>query len=76
MCIGVPGRIISHEGNDAIVDVGGSTREVSMMLLDGAGLNDWVLVHAGYAMSKVDESQALEILEYLQQMADSFGDTA
>ncbi len=73
MCLGIPGQIIEYvdEANYiAKVDVVGVRRNVNVALLypDGLAPNDWVLIHVGFAMSKIDEEQARETLQILQQM--------
>lgn len=76
MCLAVPGKIIklNNAGDDvligrsATVDFGGSTLEVGLDLLPDAGHGDWVLVHAGYAIQRLDEADAREIWEYLREM--------
>ena len=75
MCIGIPGRISELlTGNLARVEVCGITREVDLTLVgshDDAGqprLGQWVLVHVGFAMSLIDEQEALDTLDALQNM--------
>ena len=76
MCLAVPGKIIELRnagddvliGRSAVVDFGGSTLEVGLDLLPDAGKDDWVLVHAGYAIQRLDEAEAQEIWEYLKEM--------
>lgn len=63
MCLAVPSRIIEMNGGVAKVDVDGVVREASLMLLDDAKIGDYVIVHAGFAISKVDEEAALQTLE-------------
>lgn len=76
MCIGVPRRvveIVDAEGGVAAVDVDGRTNRVSLQLLDGDGevtAGDWVLVHLGFAMAKLDEDEALETLRMFEDLAD------
>ncbi|HIE5390404.1 TPA: HypC/HybG/HupF family hydrogenase formation chaperone [Enterobacter cancerogenus] len=76
MCIGVPGQIRSIEGNQAKVDVCGVLRDVDLTLVgdrDESGasrLGQWVLVHVGFAMSVINEAEALDTLEALQNMFD------
>ena len=72
MCLGIPGRIV--EITDAVeclakVDVSGVTRTISVRLLEDEmpGPDDWVLVHVGFALSRIDEAQAHETLELLRQ---------
>ncbi|MBK8901662.1 MAG: HypC/HybG/HupF family hydrogenase formation chaperone [Anaerolineaceae bacterium] len=77
MCLGIPGQIIEmvDETNDiARVEVSGVRRNVSVALVrpDGIGLGDWVLVHVGFAMSKIDEVEAQETLEMLRQLGEAY----
>ena len=76
MCIGVPGQIRTIEGNQAKVDVCGIQRDVDLTLvgaIDEQGqprLGQWVLVHVGFAMSVINEAEARDTLEALQNMFD------
>lgn len=80
MCLGIPGQIL--EINDpaqlrAKVDVDGVRREVSIALIgldgpDGAQVGDWVLVHVGFAMAKIDEAEARETLDQLKALGDMY----
>lgn len=75
MCLAVPGRIVElvDDHNDlAKVDVGGVVRNVNVGLLDDAAAGEWVLVHVGFAMSKVDEDEARAQLELLRQLGEAF----
>jgi len=63
MCLAVPSRIIEINDHVAKVDVDGVVREASLMLLEDVKLGDYVIVHAGFAISKVDEDAALQTLE-------------
>ena len=63
MCLAIPSRIIQIEDKLAKVDVDGVVREASLMLLDDVNIGDYVIVHAGFAISKVDEEAALQTLE-------------
>lgn len=63
MCLAVPSKIIEMNNGTAKVDVDGVVREASLMLLDDAKIGDYVIVHAGFAISKVDEEAALQTLE-------------
>jgi len=79
MCLGIPGRVveITDVGNClAKVDVGGVQRVISLRLLedDLPGPDDWVLVHVGFAMAKIDEAEALLTLEAVQKMGESYRD--
>ncbi|THB80093.1 MAG: HypC/HybG/HupF family hydrogenase formation chaperone [Desulfobacteraceae bacterium] len=63
MCLAVPSKIVEINGNVAKVDVDGVSREASIMLLDDVKIGDYVIVHAGFAINKVDETAALQTLE-------------
>lgn len=68
MCLAVPSRIIEINDTVARVDVDGVVREASLMLLDDAKTGDYVIVHAGFAISKVDEEAALQTLEDMRNI--------
>ncbi|QNJ93902.1 HypC/HybG/HupF family hydrogenase formation chaperone [Mycolicibacterium fluoranthenivorans] len=79
MCLGIPGRII--EITDvanclAKVDVSGVRRVISVRLLekDMPEPDDWVLVHVGFAMARIDESEALLTLAAVQKLGDAYSD--
>lgn len=69
MCLAIPARIKSiGEFNIAEVDIMGVSRQVSLDLVPEAKLEDWVLIHAGFAIQIVDEEYAEETIEYLKQL--------
>ncbi|MFA4948208.1 MAG: HypC/HybG/HupF family hydrogenase formation chaperone [Candidatus Krumholzibacteriia bacterium] len=68
MCLGIPMLIMERSGNDAIVESGGVRKSVRLDLLDTAAIGDYVLIHAGYAIEKLDTEEALETLELLRQV--------
>ena len=70
MCLAIPARIISIEDQMAAVEIGGLTRRASVVLLPEAAPGDFVLMHAGFAISLVDETEALETIRLFQQFAD------
>ncbi len=75
MCLAIPGRILEivDESNRlAKVDVAGVQRTVNVGLLDDAGVGDWVLIHVGFALSKVDEEEAAATLSLLQEMGEEY----
>ena len=69
MCLGVPGRIVEVQNGDLMrmgkVDFGGITRDVSLAYVPEAVIGDFVIVHAGFAISQVDEEEAQETLDLL-----------
>ena len=70
MCLAIPSKIIKIENKMATIDVDGVTRKASMLLLEDAGVGDWVIVHAGFAIHKIDEEAALETIRFLKEAAD------
>jgi len=69
MCIAIPSRIVSIDDQMATVDVHGARREVSLMLLqDEAAIDDYVLVHAGFAIQRIDRQAGEETLELFAQI--------
>jgi len=68
MCLAVPGRVESVEECIAVVDVGGATVQVRTDLCPDTVAGEWVLVHAGFALEKVDEDYAKETLALLAEM--------
>ena len=73
MCIGFPGKIISvDEDNYAIIDISGTRREVCLDIIDEpAGVGDYVISHAGYAIHKIDVESAKDKLAALQELIDN-----
>jgi hydrogenase expression/formation protein HypC len=77
MCLGIPGQILDYvdDQNDiATVEVSGVRRNINVGLVrqEGIGPGDWVLVHVGFAMSKIDEVEAQETLTMLKQLGDAY----
>jgi len=75
MCLAVPGRILSIEGDDPIlrsgkVDFAGVLKRVNLSYVPDANVGDYVLVHVGFALSIVDEVEAVKVFEYLRTMGD------
>jgi hydrogenase expression/formation protein HypC len=68
MCLGIPMIIVERSGNDAIAESGGVRKNIRLDLLDAASIGDYVLIHAGYAIEKLDTEEALETLELLRQV--------
>ncbi len=75
MCLAIPGQIteiVDEAKQLAKVDVQGVRRNVSVGLLDGAGPGDWVLIHVGFAISKIDEEEATATLRLLEGMGAEY----
>jgi len=70
MCLAVPSRIVSIEDATAIVDVSGAQRTISLLLMEeNVNIGDYVLVHAGFAIQKVQMEYAEETLEMIKKWA-------
>ncbi|MDR1710722.1 MAG: HypC/HybG/HupF family hydrogenase formation chaperone [Propionibacteriaceae bacterium] len=84
MCLGIPGEVVELLGEDlATVAVNGVKRDISIGLLDGVKVGDWVLVHVGFALSAIDEAEATETLDQIKKLGrvwdeelDAFKETA
>lgn len=79
MCLGIPGQIIEivdDINSIAKVDVSGVKRNVSVALVrpEGIAAGDWVLIHVGFAMSKIDEVEAQETMKALKVMGQAYTD--
>jgi hydrogenase expression/formation protein HypC len=79
MCLGIPGRVVEMIDSGAYlakVDVNGIKRAISVRLLADTGLEvgDWVLVHVGFAMAKIDEREAAMTLEAVKKMGRAYTD--
>ena len=79
MCLGIPGQIVEHvdpEHHIAKVDVSGVRRNVNIGLLatgpDRVDLGDWVLIHVGFALSKIDEEEARATREFLEKLGEPY----
>jgi hydrogenase expression/formation protein HypC len=68
MCLGIPARIEKIEGQEAKVNLSGNTLNISLSFLDNLKIGDYVLVHAGYALQKLDEKEAKKTLKLLQEL--------
>ena len=78
MCLAVPGKIVSIEGDDPVfrsgrVDFAGVIKQVNLAYVPEAGVGDYVLVHVGFAINTIDEREANEVFEYLRQMGELAG---
>jgi hydrogenase expression/formation protein HypC len=67
MCLAIPSKITKIENNMATIDVDGVRREASLLLLEDAQVGDYVIVHAGFAIQKLDEAAARETLDLLRE---------
>jgi hydrogenase expression/formation protein HypC len=79
MCLGIPGQVIEMTDPGAYlakVNVNGIKRSISVRLLadSGIGIGDWVLVHVGFAMAKIDEREATATLDAVRRMGKAYTD--
>ena len=75
MCLAVPGKIISVEGEDPVfrcgrVSFGGIIKQINLAYVPEAKIGDYVLVHVGFAISTIDEAEAAQVFEYLRQIGE------
>jgi hydrogenase expression/formation protein HypC len=69
MCLAIPSKIVKIENNMATIDVDGVKREASLLLVENPEVGDYVIVHAGFAINKINEEDALESLKLLKEAA-------
>jgi len=75
MCLAVPGRIVSIDGDDPLlrsgrVDFAGVVKRVNLAYVPEARIGDYVLVHVGFALNVIDEGEAQQVFEYLRGMGE------
>jgi hydrogenase expression/formation protein HypC len=71
MCLSIPVKIISIEGEMAEVSAGGTIFRAGLQMIEDASPGDYVLLHAGFAIQKISEAEALETLSIIREMEDS-----
>jgi len=67
MCLAIPMKVVEIKGNRGIVEYTGIKREVGLDLLEDVRVDDWVIIHTGFAISKLDEEDAQETLSLLKE---------
>ena len=75
MCLAVPMKLVKIEGTKGIAGLGNQQREIGLLLLENAKIGDYVIVHAGYAIQKLDEEEALKTISLLESYLDKPPDT-
>ncbi len=70
MCLAVPMKLIKREGLKGVVELGGVEREVSLMMMPDAREGEYLIVHAGFAIQRLDEEEARRTLELFKQMGE------
>ncbi|HTL15628.1 MAG TPA: HypC/HybG/HupF family hydrogenase formation chaperone [Patescibacteria group bacterium] len=73
MCLAIPGKVTSIQGDDPLtrmgkIDFGGVLKQASLAYVPEAAVGDYVIVHAGFAISRLDEAEAGKVFEYLREM--------
>ncbi len=74
MCLGIPGRIVRIDDAAkrlATADVAGVQRQVNLVCTPQAAVGDWVLIHVGFAMARLDEAQAAQTLQILKELGEA-----
>jgi hydrogenase expression/formation protein HypC len=79
VCLGIPGQIVSRDDKQpdlAVVEVSGVRRTINVGLLQGEDLcpGDWILIHVGFALSKIDEEEARAAMEFLEGIGQAYED--
>lgn len=70
MCLAVPAEVLELKEDElALIEIGGVRKDVSVMLVDDVRIGDYVLVHAGFAIEKIDEREARKTLELLEEFS-------
>lgn len=70
MCLAVPAEVVEIlESDIALIEAGGARKRISLSLVDGAKVGDYVLVHAGFAIEIVDEEEARKTMELFEELA-------
>jgi hydrogenase expression/formation protein HypC len=75
MCLAIPGKVLDVSGDDPImrtgrVDFGGIVKEINLAYVPEAQVGEYVIVHAGFAISTLDEAEAGKVFEYLREIGD------
>lgn len=68
MCLGIPLKIVEIDGKQAVGEMNGIKRKVRVDLIENLGIGEYVMVHAGFAIEKIDEKVALETLEIVDEL--------
>ena len=70
MCLAVPAEVLEKKETEmALIEMGGVRKDVSLMLVDGVEAGDYVLVHAGFAIEKIDKGEAEKTMQLLEELA-------
>jgi hydrogenase expression/formation protein HypC len=71
MCLAIPARVVELSGNDmAIVDLGGVRKDISLAMVEDVAVDDYVIVHVGFALNKLNQEEAEKTLALFAEMGD------
>ena len=70
MCLSIPAKVISINGDDAIVSIGGAESPASLQLVDNVKIGEYVLLHCGFAIQKLSPEEAEENMKVIQEFAE------
>jgi hydrogenase expression/formation protein HypC len=71
MCLAVPMKLVTRDGQRGTVDMSGAQKEIMLTLVPDAAVGQWLIVHAGYALEVLDEVEAQRTLDLIRQMGES-----
>ncbi|OYD14906.1 hypothetical protein CH333_06935 [candidate division WOR-3 bacterium JGI_Cruoil_03_44_89] len=70
MCLAIPAKVIEKKGTQGVAEIGGVRREVDLQLLEDVEIGDYVILHAGFGIQKLDTKEAEETLDLLREFMD------
>lgn len=71
MCLAIPAQVVElRDGDNALVDLAGVKKEISLALVEGVVVGDYVIVHVGYALNKLDPEEAAKTLKLFAEMGE------
>lgn len=70
MCLSVPAQVMKIEGENAEVSVGGTMMNANLSMVDDVNVGDYILLHTGFALQKIDEEEALETLKTFEEFSE------
>ena len=70
MCLSIPAQIVKIKGQIADVSIGGATFKAGLQMIENARVGDYILLHAGFAIQKISEKEALETISLLKELED------
>jgi hydrogenase expression/formation protein HypC len=74
MCLSIPAKIVSIDGNMAEVSAGGAIFRAGLQMIEDARVGDYILLHAGFAIQKINEKEAEETIRLFEEMNDSLNE--